>query len=99
MLAGSAAWSTGFAAKLKKPGQIAVGIETPHGPIVEALMDRGVAVFAINPKQLDRFHNRLSPAGAKDDRRDALVLALSLRTDRHCFRRVVESRKQYIMVR
>ena len=57
-------------------------------PVVEALMDRGIAVFAINPKQLDRFRDRFSPAGAKDDRRDALVLASSLRTDRHCFRRV-----------
>jgi transposase len=72
----------------ERPEQIAVGIETPHGPVVEALMDRGIAVFAINPKQLDRFRDRLSPAGAKDDRRDALVLASSLRTDRHCFRRV-----------
>jgi transposase len=52
------------------------------------LMDRGLSVFAINPKQLDRFRDRLSPAGAKDDRRDALVLASSLRTDRHCFRRL-----------
>jgi transposase len=51
-------------------------------------MDRGVAVFAINPKQLDRFRDRFSPAGAKDDRRDALVLASSLKTDRHCFRRL-----------
>jgi transposase len=75
-------------AQAEQPGQIAVGIETPHGPIVEALMDRGIAVFAINPKQLDRFRDRFSPAGAKDDRRDALVLASSLRTDRHCFRRV-----------
>jgi transposase len=75
-------------AQAGQPSQIAVGIETPHGPVVEALMDRGVAVFAINPKQLDRFRDRFSPAGAKDDRRDALVLASSLRTDRHCFRRV-----------
>ena len=75
-------------AQAEQPDQVAVAIETPHGPIVEALMDRGVAVFAINPKQLDRFRDRLSPAGAKDDRRDALVLASSLRTDRHCFRRV-----------
>ena len=70
------------------PEQVAAAIETPHGPIVEALMDRGIAVFSINPKQLDRFRDRFSPAGAKDDRRDALVLASSLRTDRHCFRRV-----------
>jgi hypothetical protein len=41
-------------------------------------MDRGIAVFAINPKQLDRFRDRFSPAGAKDDRRDALVLASAL---------------------
>ncbi len=70
------------------PQDVAVAIEVPHGPVVEALMDRGVAVYAINPKQLDRFRDRFSPAGAKDDRRDALVLASSLRTDRHCFRRL-----------
>lgn len=57
--------------------------------MVEALLDRGIVVFAINPKQLDRFRDRFSPAGAKDDRRDALVLASALRTDRHCFRRLV----------
>jgi transposase len=69
--------------------QIGVAIETPQGPVVEALMDKGIGVFSLNPKQLDRFRDRLSPAGAKDDRRDALVLALSLRTDRHCFRHLV----------
>jgi len=68
------------------PADIAVAIEMPHGPVVEALMDRGVLVFSVNPKQLDRFRDRFSPAGAKDDRRDALVLASSLKTDRHCFR-------------
>ncbi|MEN9874336.1 MAG: hypothetical protein RL186_1233, partial [Pseudomonadota bacterium] len=69
--------------------QIGVAIETPQGPVVEALMDKGIGVFSLNPKQLDRFRDRLSPAGAKDDRRDALVLALSLRTDAHCFRHLV----------
>lgn len=70
------------------PGEIAVAIETPHGPVVELLLERGFAVYAINPKQLDRFRDRFSPAGAKDDRRDALVLGASLRSDRHAFRRV-----------
>ena len=37
---------------------------------------------------LDRFRNRFAVAGAKDDRRDAYVLADALRTDRHCFRRL-----------
>src|SRR5262249_47821743 len=40
------------------PTVIAVAIETPHGAILDTLMDRGIAVFAINPKQLDRFRDR-----------------------------------------
>lgn len=63
-----------------------VAIEVPHGPVVESLMERGFRVHAINPKQLDRFRDRFSPAGAKDDSRDAEVLADALRTDPRCFR-------------
>jgi len=48
-----------------------VAIEVPHGPVVDALIDRGFVVYAINPKQLDRLRDRFSVAGAKDDRRDA----------------------------
>jgi transposase len=71
-----------------QPMAIAVAIETPRGPVVEALLERGFQVFAINPKQLDRFRDRFSVAGAKDDSRDAHVLGHSLRTDRHAFRRL-----------
>src|SRR4029450_4317689 len=58
----------------------------PPGASVELLVERGFHVFAINPKQLDRFRDRHTVAGAKDDRRDAFVLADSLRTDRTSFR-------------
>jgi transposase len=68
------------------PDRVHVAIEVPHGPVVESLMERGFHVYAINPKQLDRFRDRFSPAGAKDDSRDALVLADALRTDPRCFR-------------
>lgn len=68
------------------PEAIHVAIETPHGPVVETLMDRGFRLHAINPKQLDRFRDRLSPAGAKDDSLDAEVLAGAVRTDAHCLR-------------
>jgi transposase len=68
--------------------RIAVAIEVPHGPVVEALLERGFAVYAINPKQLDRFRDRFSVAGAKDDSRDAHVLGDAVRTDRHAFRRL-----------
>lgn len=66
---------------------VGVSIEVPHGrPIVDALLDRGFLVYAINPKQLDRLGDRFSVARAKDDRRDAYVSADGLRTDRHLFR-------------
>jgi transposase len=66
--------------------QIQVAIEVPHGPVVETLIERGFAVHALNPKQMDRFRDRFTLAGAKDDSRDAEVMASALRTDPHCFR-------------
>lgn len=77
-------------ARLKdsEPAQVAVAIEIPRGGLVETLVERGFHVFSINPKQLDRFRDRHTVAGAKDDRLDAFVLADSLRTDEHRFRRV-----------
>ena len=71
-----------------KPGEIHVAIETPHGPIVEVLLERSCNVYSINPKQLDRFRDRFTVAGAKDDSRDADVLADSLRTDMRAFRKL-----------
>lgn len=70
------------------PAQVSVAIEVPRGAVVETLVERGFRVFSINPKQLDRFRDRHTVAGAKDDRRDAYVLADSLATDEHCFRAV-----------
>src|SRR5438034_805571 len=71
-----------------QPQRVAVAIEVPRGAIVEGLIERGFHVFAINPKQLARFRDRHTMSGAKDDRRDAFVLADSLRTDLAAFRRV-----------
>lgn len=70
------------------PAAIAVAIETTSGPVVETFLEWGFAVFSLNPKQLDRFRDRFSVAGAKDDSRDARVLGGSLRTDRQAFRRL-----------
>ena len=39
---------------------IGVAIEVPHGPVVEALMEHGFVVHSLNPKQLDRFRDRLA---------------------------------------
>ena len=70
-----------------------ISIEIPHGPVVETLLDAGFSVFSINTKQSDRFRDRFSLPGAKDDRLDALVLADSLRTDTHLFRRWKTTRR------
>jgi transposase len=78
---------------------VAVAIEVPRGAVVESLVERGFAVFAINPKQLDRFRDRYCVSGAKDDRRDAFVLADSLRTDERCFRRVALDDPLIIQIR
>lgn len=67
---------------------IAVGLEIPRGLIVDLLLEQRFAVFALNPKQLDRFRDRHTVAGAKDDRLDAYVVADALRTDQHRFRPV-----------
>lgn len=45
-------------------------------------MEYDFPVHSTDPKQLDRFRDRFSPAGAKDDSRDAEALTSALRTDR-----------------
>lgn len=79
--------------------QLSVCMEAPHGSFVEAFVDRGAAVFHINPKQLDRFRDRYSNAGAKDDALDAFVLANTLRTDRALYRQVVISAPALLTLR
>ena len=58
-------------------GCVAVAIETPRGAVVESLVERGFAVYSLNPKQMDRFRDRHTVAGAKDDRRDAFVMCVN----------------------
>jgi transposase len=83
IIAAFAQWLHGVAGG--DPSQAAIAIEVPRGAVVETLVEHGFHLYAINPKQLDRFRDRHSMAGAKDDRRDAFVLSDSLRTDRARF--------------
>jgi transposase len=70
------------------PCSVFMAIETPHGSVVASCLLRRYCVFVLNPKQVDRFRDRYFLSGAKDDRRDAEVLASALRTDLKCFREV-----------
>jgi hypothetical protein len=81
------------------PMQVGVALEAPRGALVEYLLEQGFMVYAINPKQLDRFRDRYSPSGAKDDSRDARVLASALGSDRDSFRSLEVEDRQTIELR
>lgn len=81
------------------PARVAVAIEEPRGTVVETLLERAIHVYVVNPKQLDRFRDRHTMAGAKDDRLDAYVLADVLRTDRKLLRRLELDAAQVIELR
>ena len=62
-----------------------MALERPDGLLVANLLERGYAVYPVNPKAVDRYRDRHQGSGAKDDARDAWVLANILRTDGHRF--------------
>lgn len=93
----------GFAAwileMVDSPKDLVVGLEAPHGPVVEELLAHEIAVYHLNPKQLDHFRKCDNVAGAKDDRRDARLLAERLATDLSCYRRVQPVGPLYLQLR
>jgi len=97
--AGLAELAAKLVALVPDPARIAVAIETPRSAVVDTLLELGCHVFAVNPKQLDRFRDRHTVAGAKDDRRDAFVAADALRTDRWAFRRLAREDPRLVQLR
>ena len=70
----------------RDPSEVVVGVESDHGLLVNALVGSGYLVYPINPLTAARYRDRHSLAGNKSDRRDALMLANVVRTDRHQLR-------------
>lgn len=66
----------------REPAEVVVAVEASHGLLVNALVGSGYAVYPINPRVAARYRERDSVAGVKSDRRDAVVLANLVRTDR-----------------
>lgn len=81
------------------PGEVVVGIESDHGLLVNALVASGYAVYPINPLTAARYRDRHSLAGNKSDRRDALMLANVVRTDRHQLRPLRGDSEQALEIR
>ena len=74
---------TGLVKRLGKLQIAGVAIERGDGPLVEAMLEAGLRVVVITPRQVKASRTRYSAAGAKSDPGDAYVLADCLRTDGH----------------
>jgi transposase len=85
--------------RLHRCGVVEVAIERPDGPVVEALLEAGLTVFVIDPKQVKNMRGRYGSAGNKDDRFDAYVLADVLRTDRARMRPLTRDSEQTVTLR
>lgn len=81
------------------PEQLKVALEMPRASVIEALLARGIPVYTINPKQADRFRDRYTISGAKDDSLDAFVLADALRSDTHLFRQLRIEPEDVVLLR
>jgi transposase len=74
---------TGLIKRLGKLQVAGVAIERGDGPLVEAMLEAGLRVVVITPRQVKAARARYGAAGAKSDPGDAYVLADCLRTDGH----------------
>jgi transposase len=82
-IANSAKTFAGLVKRLTKLGVEGVAIERCDGPLVEALLDAGLPVVVITPRQVKGLRSRYTGSGAKSDAGDAYLLADVLRTDGH----------------
>ena len=64
-----------------EPEDVRIAIEHHQGALIDCLAQAGYSIYAMNPKSADRARDRYRPAGGKDDRIDAFVLADTLRLD------------------
>ncbi len=67
-------------------GEVRIAVEQYDGALLAWLRAQGYIVYGINPKSAQRARDRYRPAGAKDDRSDAYILADMLRQDRGTLR-------------
>lgn len=65
------------------PKEVVVGLETAHNLLIDMLIERSYpAIYILPPSQVKSNAGRYAQSGAKDDPRDAWVIADMLRTDR-----------------
>jgi transposase len=65
----------------RKPANCLVAIETAHNLLVDYLHEQGYTLYIVAPSMVRSNRGRQGNSGAKDDDRDARLLAEILRTD------------------
>ena len=60
------------------PAEVFIAVEMHRGLLLDWLVQQDCRVYGINPKSAERARDRFSPAGLKDDERDAWCLAEAL---------------------
>lgn len=68
------------------PSAVHVALEQHDGALLAWLLTTGFTVYAVNPKSADRARDIYRPAGGKDDRTDAQVVADLLRNNLQRFK-------------
>jgi transposase len=63
--------------------KLAIAIETNQGAAVDQLLQRGYAVYPVNPVASESYRKRKAPSGTKTDHFDGWGLADALRVDGH----------------
>jgi hypothetical protein len=59
------------AERVDEAEEVVIGTETDRGLFFGALVAAGYQVFAVNPKAVDRYRDRVRMAGGKSDAADA----------------------------
>lgn len=77
----------------------AAAIDVPPGAPVETFLERGLHLYGLNHKKVDRVRDRHKCGGARDDRVVAYVLSDALRTDLPKFRQVALDHPLVIQIR
>jgi transposase len=80
-----------IAGQESQSGKVLVAIERPDGLLVDAMLDAGYQLYALNPKHVERYRDRTRAAKAKSDPADAELLARILLTDRDRHRPLLPS--------
>lgn len=66
------------------PEACIVGLETAHSLLIDFLWGRNYSeIYVLPPNQVSSSQGRLRQSGARDDQRDAALIAEMVRTDRH----------------